>query len=142
MWKHTLMDDTIQNLSISNSGYIHCRSQYYTAFNTLYENNVYRINHGLNELIGDIDCGTWAISYLLSMFDSVDKTTLFKPLIAYVNGGEMDLKTLQHYSCYMDISYPMFSSECTIKDIVVSAIDISRIQTTAANIREMFLINS
>ena len=130
-----------KQISIKNSGFVHCKSEFYTAHITLNSYDVYNFIRGTNRLIEDIDSGSWAIGYLLSMYDVIDESTLFEPLIAMVDGEEVQLQQLKHLACYMDRSYPLFSSKSTVREIVTRGINMYGIHNSADDIREMFLIH-
>ena len=67
---------------IKNSGYITCHSVFYSVEDVLDEQTVYEFHRGINEMIGDIDSGIFGISYLLSMYEIIDKNTVFLPFAA------------------------------------------------------------
>ena len=56
-----------RSLIVTNDGYVHCKSRFYTSRDLLSERRTYNFHIGENMLRGEIDSGVWAVSYLLSM---------------------------------------------------------------------------
>ena len=82
----------IESIKVVNNGYINCKSSYYTTCDVLDGNVTYNFTNGLNTLVGDIDSGIWAISYLLSMYKyDNNKKLLFLPQTVTVNNNTIDL---------------------------------------------------
>ena len=134
----------IKNIKIKNDAYLHCKSVFYSAQNSINEFTNYEFNIGINKLSGDIDCGNWGISYLISMytyFSSLEKNLLFLPPNAFVNNEIMSLQELSTYSCYMDNTYPLFSSKKTVRKLVTQGIKKNRIPEIPDTIRDIFHIN-
>ena len=75
----------MKKIFIKNRGYIDCKSGFYSVSDILDEESEYCFNVGVNMLRGEIDSGAFGISYLISMYDSIDKETLFLPHIAVVD---------------------------------------------------------
>lgn len=130
----------INEIRIKNDGYIDCKSNFYRAIDILNESIEYTFTKGTNMTIGEIDSGNWGISYLISMYKSINSKTLFLPLQALVNNRIMDLSELAKYACYMDESCPMFSSKKTIRKMVESGLIKSGISKSSADIRQLFQI--
>ena len=82
----------IDSIHISNSGYVNCRSGFYYSQDILHRSSVYSFSSGINKLIGEIDSGNWAISYLLSMYKYRPKDfILFEQPNAFVNNELISL---------------------------------------------------
>lgn len=130
------------NFKVQTSGYINCKSSFYTACDTLNDFNIYEFTKGVNRLYGEIDSGVWAISYLISMYQYDTKNcNIFSPTMVQVNGLDCTLSHLCEYSCYLDTIYPLFSSKKTIRQLVSHAIaHNSNIESTDI-IREIFCID-
>lgn len=95
-----------------NEGYVHCRSNFYSAFDILSSGAGYHFSVGINKLIGEIDSGVWAISYLLSMYKYRKKDfVLFNQPVVAVNKDPISLNDLSQYTCYMDELYSLFSKK-------------------------------
>ena len=58
----------INNIIIQNNGYVYCKSCFYTCDDILPTDKAYTFGSGTNKLVGEIDSGNWAVSYLLSMY--------------------------------------------------------------------------
>ena len=71
-------------------------------------------------MIGEIDSGVWAISYLLSMYkQSPEDFVLFDPPEVTVNNKVISLNELSEYSCYIDNLYPLFSMNKSVKEHII-----------------------
>ena len=64
------------NLKIKNNGYVYCHSSFFDAEDVL-EEKEFEFSSGINKLVGDIDSGNFAISYLISMYDKIYKKQSF-----------------------------------------------------------------
>jgi len=129
------------NININNGGYILCRSKFYLANDLLYESE-YTITSGINNLVGEIDSGVWAISYLLSMYKYNTKDfVLFKDPIITVDGTKTSLSEFSKYSCYLDTIYPLFNSKASLRKLIMKQIKLNKSRDTADNIREIFCID-
>lgn len=132
----------IKNIRVMNDGYINCKSSFYSSCDGLNNDMRYNFSVGVNKLIGDIDSGVWAISYLLSMYNSNEKDfVLFEPSEVIVNNNIISLNEFMQYSCYMDITYPLFSSKNTVKDLVEQGIMQTGINENATDVCDMFHID-
>lgn len=129
----------INTIKISNSGYVHCQSQFYSSSDILGGECIYEFSAGKNMLVGEIDSGVWAVSYLMSMFDSCPKDFILseEPLIT-VNESVLSLHEFSEYTCYMDESFPLFSGRKTVKDMVEKGIQRSGLRCSPSDIRDLF----
>ena len=135
----------IKEIIVYNSGYINCKSNFYTSHDTLQERDVYQFNSGVNRLFGDIDSGIWGISYLLSMYNiDINSKALFNPHIALVDGKEVHLSELSKRCCYLDHKhYPLFSSKRkSVRKLIESGIKKSGTSLTCDEIANMFLLDN
>jgi hypothetical protein len=87
------------------------------------EESEYCFNVGVNMLRGEIDSGAFGISYLISMYDSIDRETLFLPHIAVVDDETVQLSDLTQKACYIDCSYDLFNTEKTVKTLVEDGLE-------------------
>ena len=102
----------IKYICVKNDGYVDCRSEFYSASDTLDSENEYEFTIGINKLFGEIDSHIWAISYYLSMYKYRPKDfVLYKPLEVVVNDITLPLNEVLTYTCYMDKIYPLFSTK-------------------------------
>ncbi|MBQ3084050.1 MAG: hypothetical protein IJC46_01180 [Clostridia bacterium] len=123
---------------ISDGGYVDCKSNFYSAADNLPEGERAFFS-GVNTLVGDIDSGVWAISYLLSMYTVRPKDfIIFEQPKVFVNGDAVSLEKITDYACYMDRSYPLFSGKKTVRALVNRGLKRNRKQHTADEIRELF----
>lgn len=129
----------IQNISVESDGYAFCNSVFYSAHDLLTNN--YTFSAGINKLHGDIDSGIWAISYLLSMYNFCSKkfTLLEQPKIL-INGSTVSLDKMAEISCYLDESFPLFSSKKTVRNLVIKGLRKSKLEYSPDEIRDMFKI--
>lgn len=135
----------ITEIKVNNDAYVHCKSSFYSAQDTLDYNFSYKFSQGINKLLGEIDSGNWAISYLISMYPylpSKEKKLLLLPANALVNDKMLPLKELSIYSCYLDKKYPLFSTKKTVRKLVSQGLKKYGRLETPENIRDMFHINS
>ena len=133
----------ISDVNVHNEGYVDCKSSFYSCNDILSASERYNFCHGVNRLIGDIDSGIWAISYLMSMYGCAPKRdfVLFAPLEIVVNGFVLTLDQFTEYSCYMDKVYPLFSTKLSIINLVSKGLKKSKTGYSVEEIREIFKIS-
>ena len=134
---------TINSIEVQNEGVICCKSAFYSVQDELSTDSSYNFSKCVNKLIGEIDSGNWAISYLLSMYKyRPDDFILFKQSNAIVNNKFIvSLDELSESSCYMDKIYPLFSNNNSIKDIVSQGLKDNKMNYSCNEIRELFHID-
>ena len=132
----------INSISIKNEGYVHCKSSFYSAQDGLDERQNYTFFPGLNNLIGEIDSGNWAVSYLLSMYKyRPEDFILFEQPVAILNGKSILLNELTEHSCYMDKIDPLFASDHSVKELVIKGLEYSDSIYSSTDIKDMFHIS-
>ena len=133
----------INNISIKNEGFVYCKSSFYSAQDSLSNSSHYTFAPGINKLIGEIDSGNWAISYLLSMYKhrSEDFVLFEKPTVT-VNDISFSLNDLSELSCYMDKLDPLFSSDDSVKEQIVQGLNHSKLHCSYDDIRNLFHIEN
>ena len=132
----------INNLSISNDGYVHCHSAFYSALDVLNETN-YSFFVGTNRLIGEIDSGIWATSYLLSMYKyRSNDFVLFEQPRVIVNDKDISLDEFANFTCYIDKLHPLFSNKRSVKKLVTQGLKESKSNLKPDDIKDIFHINS
>ena len=83
----------IETLHLKCSGYIECRSKFYTAYDIISKNDGFTFVKGLNMLNDDIDSGIWAASYILSMFcEKREAFVMFDNAIVIVNNSPVEFR--------------------------------------------------
>lgn len=133
----------MKSIKVRNNGFVYCKSGFYSSADGLWDFSSYNLSVGINRLIGEIDSGVWAISYLLSMYTSRPKDIiLFYDPIAVVDGEDVSFKKLSEVSCYMDKLYPLFSTRKTVRSLVMQGIKANRLNYTPEQVRDMFYIDS
>lgn len=130
----------IREIKIKNEGYILCNSSFYSV-NDILTNREFNFVKGVNLLEGEIDSGIFGVSYLISMYDRINKKTIFAPFEATVNGETMHLSELSEYSCYLDQSHSLFSSKKTVRALVEQGLKKSKMVYSADEICNMFHIS-
>jgi len=131
----------IKTISISNDGYIHCKSNFYSSQDILNNEN-FNFEVGINKLIGEIDSGIWAISYLLSMYNHrPEDFVLFEQPKVTINNKCISLNELSEFSCYMDRLDPLFSSNHSVKELVMQGLEYSKIKYTVNDIKKLFSLD-
>ena len=133
----------INNIGIKNEGYVYCKSSFYSAQDNLFNYSCYSFSPGINKLIGEIDSGNWAISYLLSMYKHrPEDFVLFEQPKVAVNNKWLYLNELSEFSCYMDKIDPLFSADNSVKEYIKQGLDHSRLNCSYDDIKNLFYIDS
>ncbi len=133
----------ISNISIKNDGYVYCKSSFYSAQDSLSDHSCYSFSRGINKLIGEIDSGNWAVSYLLSMYKHrPEDFVLFEQPIVAVNNKLISLNELSEFSCYMDKIDPLFSADNSVKEHIKQGLDHSKLNCSYDDIKNLFYIDS
>ena len=127
-----------RQIEIYNDGYILCKSSFYSVDDVLEQHQKFCFTPGVNKLIGDIDSGIFAISYLMSMYKTLNKELLFLPHELYADGKVMSLGNFQEMSCYMDCIFPLFSSNKTVRCLVSKGLEKSKLPFSSDEICELF----
>ncbi len=128
-------------IKIKNQGYIDCNSKFYSVLDILEETVEYDFKPGVNKLFGEIDSGIFGISFLISMYKYIDKQMLYAPQIACVDDKIITLKELSNYACYMDITFPLFSTNRSISQLVEVGLKKNKISKTKEDIRDLFQLD-
>ena len=133
----------ISNISIKNDGYVYCKSSFYSAQDSLSNHSCYSFSRGINKLIGEIDSGNWAVSYLLSMYKHrPEDFVLFEQPIVAVNNKWISLNELSEFSCYMYKIDPLFSANNSVKEHIKQGLDYSKLNCSYDDIKNLFYIDS
>lgn len=135
----------IKNIDVHNDGYVFCKSCFYSVQDILECDVRYTFSTGINKMIGEIDSGIWAISYLLSMYKYRPKDfVIFDQPIAVVNGKTITLNDLSELSCYMDKSFPLFAKKVPVKKLVAQGLKKRKLSSEYLpdDIRELFRMDS
>ena len=131
----------INKITVRNDGYIHCKSNFYSAHDCLNNSQNYIFNKGINKMYGEIDSGIWAMSYLLSMYNRNSKDfILFNNPEVCVNDKRMFIEDFLEYSCYMDTSYDLFSKSKSVRKLIEKGIRRSNLDYSPDDIRDLFCI--
>ena len=132
----------IDRISIQGSASVHCRSCFYSARDCLLEFSCYTFIRGVNTLVGEIDSGAWAASYLLSMYEYRPKDfILLEPVKATLHGESVSFRELTSLSCYMDRVYPLFSDESTVREMITQGLEHSALDYSCQDIKELFCLD-
>ncbi len=129
------------NISFNNSAWIYCKSRYYTCYDAIDESRIFTFETGLNSLIGEIDSGIFAISYILSMGRTSKRAFFATAPVVTVDGEEMELSEFSALSCYVDESYPLISKRKTVRQMINEGLKKSKLKLTADNIIELFKLS-
>ena len=129
-------------LKVDVEGTVFCKSIFYTAVDTV--NGEFTFQVGKNELISEIDGSAWGITYLLSMYDRIDrrekKCVEIKSIS--VDGNSASILDIGKKSCYIDEKNPFFNSKKAIYSLVKKHLFQSKIPYTAENVLDMFGVES
>ena len=133
----------IHNVDITAEGYAYCKSSIYAVLDIMDKTINYHFTTGINILIGEIDSGNWATSYLLSMYRQRrdDFILLEKPRVV-VNGLSSSIEEVSEYICYMDALYPLFNTKVSTKTLVGNGIKQNNIRKSVEEIGHIFHIDS
>ena len=97
---------------------------------------------GATLLQGPIDGGSWAISYVLSMYRSDKKSFLpLEDIEFFADGNKTDLRHLQSAACYLDRIFPLFRSRKSVKAFVEKELKRRHDNLTAEDVRRRFNIS-
>lgn len=107
----------MHQLTLICSGYVDCKSNFYSTTDIL-SGETYAFQSGVNDLVGDIDAGYWAASCLLSMYQPHSKKFITDEPVIYLDQKKVDIQSILSMSCYMDVSYPLFSSRKSVKRLI------------------------
>ena len=134
----------ISSIELKNNGYVYCKSTFYSAQNVLSNDICYTFSQGSNRLIGEIDCGNWAASYLLSMYKyKQEDFILFERPKVIVNNESVSLCTFSKYSCYMDGLNPLFSEQkCPVENLIKQGLEYSKSNLLCSDVKDMFCLDS
>ena len=133
----------INNISIKNDGYVYCKSNFYSAQDFLNSDFIYNFSKGINKLCGEIDSGTWAISYLISMYKYRPKDfVLFEPPKITINDNSFNLNDFFEYTCYMDKIYPLFANNSTVEKLIVKGLKHSKSEYSTEEIKRLFKLDN
>ncbi len=128
----------INNINITNDGYVDCMSNFYSVKDIL-NNKEYNFTVGINKLIGEIDSGIWATSYLLSMYKYRPKDfILFEQPSVIVDDKNISLNEFSKFTCYMDKIYPLFSKNISVKKLIIQGLKESKLPLSPNDIKDMF----
>ena len=131
------------SLVVQNEGDAYCKSNFYSVHDILVGEKRYTFTPGINKMIGEIDSGNWAISYLLSMYKyrSEDFILFEKPQVIF-NNKIVSLNEINDISIYIDKSNPLFSANDSIKNMVIKGLRCSKIDYSENDIRDLFQIDN
>ncbi len=129
----------IGSICVRNEGYVHCESIFYSVNDILSNHSSYTFSPGINKLIGDVDSGNWAVSYLLSMYKWRPKDfILFAQPNVTVDGKVVSLCELSALTCYMDRSDPLFSGSSSVEKLIMRGLKQSKLNCTWSDVQELF----
>ena len=132
-------------IKINVGGYVDCKSSFFSVSDVIQEQE-FVFSSGINRLFGEIDSGNFGISYLISMYDRVNKNIIFLPHNAIIDGKEMTLSELAKISCYIDKSYPLFSDKPlfhrkkTVRQHIECGLKKSKLPYTSTEILDIFKV--
>ncbi len=134
---------SVQSLELTlQRGRVLCRSAYYTASDG-FDGEVHcAFTPGVHRLVGDIDSGAWALSYLLSMYCHTPKCfSLSEPPTVTVNGFPLSLEEFARFACYLDRSYPLFAKTAPVCRLIQNGLRRTRSKQSLEEVRSLFGIS-
>lgn len=132
----------INSINIQSEGYVNCKSSFYSTQDSLSNYSRYSFLPGVNRMIGEIDSGNWAISYLLSMYKHrPEDFILFEQPKAAVNNEWISLNELSEFTCYMDNLEPLFLNSKSVKRLIIQGLEHSKLNYSYNDIKNVFHID-
>ena len=129
---------TIQ-IDCSNNGYITCRCEHEAMMSHL--NDFAReltFTIGVNVLRSEPDSGSWALSYMLSMYRHRPHDFIMDPPSIKVDGQSVTLRELTKSACYLDTLDPLFSSRRrSVESLVTAGIRKNKLSVSPREIMEL-----
>ena len=106
------------HVSFSNPICIQCESRFYSCKDIIGKEQEFTFLPGTNHLMGDIDSGIFAISYILSV---PNQSNAYERTVLVDDGGKK-LSDVQKQSGYVDESYMLFSKRKSVKQMILSGL--------------------
>jgi hypothetical protein len=133
----------INTISINRGeGFVYPKSIFYSSSGTLSNHNCLILKRGINKLIGEIDCGNWEMSYLLSMYKyRPDDFILSEIPTVLLDNKTVSLQKISKIACYMDESYHLFSSKKTVKELITHNLKLNNCEYNCAEILDCFKLD-
>lgn len=132
----------ISIIKVQSEGYVHCKSNFYSAHDCLSNGLCHTFLPGINSLIGEIDSGNWAISYLLSMYlHRPEDFILFEQPQIKVNNNLICLDELAKFSCYLDKLDPLFAGNDSVTQLIKHGLQSSNSNDSSDDIMNLFHID-
>lgn len=133
----------ISNIKVQSQGYVHCKSNFYSAHDCLSNCLCHTFFPGINTLVGEIDSGNWAISYLLSMYiHRPEDFVLFGQPQININNNLICIDELAQFSCYLDKLDPLFSGNDSVAHLIKHGLQGSKSNYSCDDIKKLFHIDS
>ena len=133
----------ISSIKVQSEGYVHCKSNFYSAHDCMSNGSCHTFLPGINTLMGEIDSGNWAISYLLSMYvHRPEDFVLFGQPQINVNNNLICLDELAPFSCYLDELDPLFSVHDSVAQLIKHGLQSSHSNDSCEDIRKLFHMDS
>ena len=129
----------IDNISIEVDGFVKCISCFYTVEDVISTVKEFFFKVGENKLLGSIDSGIFAISYLVGTEKS--KKSVLGNSIVKINNEASTFDELHKYSCYIDTSYPLFSSGKSVKSLIIKGLKKSKSKNKYEEIKNLFCLD-
>ena len=132
----------INELQFECDGYFHCHSRFYSSISIISNNKPFTFYSGINELVGERDSGGWAISYLLSMYTYKRKDSVINDeLTVFINNQPISIKDLSKYTCYMDETYPLFSTRLSARRLIANGLKTSKSNLKVEEVKALFQLD-
>ena len=126
----------IDNISIELYGWVKCISCFYTVEDVISTRKEFSFQKGCNKLYGSIDSGVFATSYLIGTEKS-KKSVLDNPIVK-INNKVTTFDELHKHSCYIDSSYSLFSSNKSVKSLIIKGLKKSNSKIQYEEIKSLF----
>ena len=122
-------------------GYVTCKYKF-GEHSTVSNSADYTFEPGVTLLRGSIDEGAWAISYIVSMYNSKDSafTVFWDETKVLLDGTMVNMKEVQSHACYLDKCDPLFSTKKTVRKLVEKGLKKQKDKRSADEIRDLFYI--
>ena len=132
----------IKRIIIQNEGFVNCKSKFYSAHDVINYSTRYTFLPTINKLVGEIDSGNWAVSYLLSMYSHNPRDfVLSKDPVVTINDNIFSLNETSALSVYMDKAHPLFTKNNSIEKNILKGLKYSGLTNSSDEIRQIFEID-
>ncbi len=139
------MNNQINQIKIVDfEGYVKCKADC-DEFSVTCNSFSHTFRKGITLLSGDIDSGSWGISYALPMLPKIPISSrdfvIWSETKVFIDEKQVSMKDINQISCYMDLVYPGFNKKLSTRKAVESSLKKHNSELSAEDIRNLFEID-